>query len=495
MTFRSEPPAGTSGRLAIATIILVLLFVVISYRSFQDLPPIRVQPGKLLINPYLQLGKTGRLADIEVCWGSAEPGAKWTLSSSIAPGLWLPSPPPVADVIQIEGIPRFSLLHAPIGAVTPGVPFAYRIEQNGKVVFQTEVDAFPDGTKPYRFIVTGDTAKGTLGERKIVNAMYQANPDLVMIAGDIVYAHGRLQEYFGRYFPIYNADHATEIGSPLLRSTLVVAAPGNHDTAVGASQDTRNLDAYPDGLAYFELWRQPLNGPALAVGGHDTPIARGSREHRNAFLHAAAYGYPRMTNFSFDFANAHWTVLDGNAYVDWTEPRLRQWVEQDIRNAFHTKWHFVIFHQPGFNSDTHHGSEQRMRLLSDIFQRSGVDVVFQGHVHNYQRSRPLFFTPRPGADGKLLQKDGTVGGDFKIDSSFDGNKVTKPNGVIYIITGCGGAELTGANLAAQPEKWKPFTAEFTSKYSYTLCDMNDKTLQIQQLTPEGKVLDKFTITK
>ena len=30
-----------------------------------------------------------------------------------------------------------------------------------------------------------------------------------------------------------------------------------------------------------------------------------------------------MANFSFDYANAHWIVLDSNPYVDWTEPSLR----------------------------------------------------------------------------------------------------------------------------------------------------------------------------
>ena len=39
-----------------------------------------------------------------------------------------------------------------------------------------------------------------------------------------------------------------------------------------------------------------------------------------AFTEAAGEAYPRMTNFSFDYGNAHWTVIDSNPYVDWTDP-------------------------------------------------------------------------------------------------------------------------------------------------------------------------------
>ena len=44
-------------------------------------------------------------------------------------------------------------------------------------------------------------------------------------------------------------------GAPLLRSVPFIAAPGNHDT------DLNNFQRYPDALAYFLYWDQPLNGP------------------------------------------------------------------------------------------------------------------------------------------------------------------------------------------------------------------------------------------
>ena len=91
-----------------------------------------------------------------------------------------------------------------------------------------------------------------------------------MIPGDIVYEYGLISEYREKFWPVYNADEPSESGAPLLRSTLFVAAPGNHDT------DTRDLDKYPDALAYYLFWDQPLNGPIGQEGGPFVPLLKAS---------------------------------------------------------------------------------------------------------------------------------------------------------------------------------------------------------------------------
>ena len=54
-------------------------------------------------------------------------------------------------------------------------------------------------------------------------------------------------------------------------------------------------------------------------------------------------------------------------------------------------------HAP-FNSSRAHFNEQQMRLVSDVLEHRGVDIVFNGHVHNYQRTRPLKFLATPAPD-------------------------------------------------------------------------------------------------
>ncbi|MFX6031663.1 hypothetical protein ABTE99_18995, partial [Acinetobacter baumannii] len=91
--------------------------------------------------------------------------------------------------------------------------------------------------------------------------------------------------------------------------------------------------------------------------GAFVPSLKGKEENINAFKNAAGNRYPRMTNYSYDYGNAHWTVLDADNYVDWSDSLLRKWVADDI-NASTATWKFVLFHHPGFNSSIEHYEQQ-----------------------------------------------------------------------------------------------------------------------------------------
>ena len=80
------------------------------------------------------------------------------------------------------------------------------------------------------------------------------------------------------------------------------------------------------------------------------PIIKASDANRKAFMDGAGEKYPRMTNFSFDYGNAHWTVLDSNPYFDWNDSLLKDWVRKHLENAQHATWRFILFHHPGFIS-------------------------------------------------------------------------------------------------------------------------------------------------
>ena len=206
-----------------------------------------------------------------------------------------------------------------------------------------------------------------------------------------------------------------------------------------------------------------------------------------------------MANFSFDYGNAHWTILDCNPYVDWADPALRAWVEKDIASAKSATWRFVAFHHPGFNSSREHVNDQQMRLLADIFEKNKVDVVFSGHVHNYQRTYPLTFAAKKNAEGTLKgveEQSGAVAGAWTLDKEFDGVTKTKPNGVLYLITGGGGAHLYNPEQQDKPDTWQPFTCKYVADVnSLTAVDVNGKTLTFRQISATGKELDHFTVTK
>jgi len=448
-----------------------------------------------LVKPYLQLGDAtpGRVAEnLGLLWHTDLVEADWAVEYRPGSGAaWREAEAPRARGIAVPSIAPHWVYRAALNGLDLGDTFAYRVRRGGMVVFSAEGRAPKRAGQSYRFVVFGDCGAGTAAQKAVAYQAYVARPDFVMITGDIVYSRGRISEYRDKFWTVYNADEASPLlGAPLLRSTLFLAAPGNHDVA------TRDLEKYPDGLAYFLYWDQPRNGPLDNGGGVLAPPLTGPATNRQAFLAASAGTYPRMANFSFEYGNAHWLILDSNPYVDWTNREIRAWVERDLAAARNATWRFVAFHHPGFSSSRAHFDAQQMRLLADLFETGRVDVVFSGHVHNYQRTVPLRFSAERGRDGKLVRDQDRVPGRWTLDTLFDGRRETRPHGVIYVITGAGGNTLYNPEQQDDPRSWQPFTQRFISKiHSLTVADVDGATLTVRQVSAGGQELDRFVVTK
>ncbi len=462
-------------------------------------PKRKAPEGPFLAYPYLQPGHSQAPGKLVLLWHTPDSDAAWTVE--YAPGAgrpWQAAAAPSARRIAVAGIEPHRVYHTSLKDLPPGEMFRYRVRKGNTVVFESEARAPKSTDQPHRVVVFGDCGANSPEQTAIAYRTFLEKPDLVMITGDIVYGKGLASEYRENFWPIYNADKASALeGAPLLRSTLFVAAPGNHDIA------SRDLGKTPDGLAYFYYWLQPLNGPAGKEGGSLVAPIVGPEENKNAFLAAAGRSFPRMANFSYDYGNAHWTIIDANATVDWTDRELQQWVASDLASAQKSTWRFVNFHQPGFSSSKTHFDEQYMRILSPVFEAGKVNLVFSGHVHNYQRSYPLRFEPSlannaapvVGKDGKL-GKNRHIDGKFTFDKSFNGQTDTTPEGVIYIVSGAGGQHLYDPEQQDDPASWQPFTYKHISKiHSLTVVDVNGSTATIRQLTADGNEVDHFVVTK
>jgi len=463
--------------------------------------PVSGQP--FLEKPYLQLGNAPKLAAQEslvLMWHTANTPAEWSVEVKTSKDAkWRAAAKPASQVASAPAGPAASdpiephlIYRANMTKLVPGEEFQYRVLLAGKQVFEATAKARKSASQPYRFVLFGDCAANTAGQRGVAYQTWLAKPDFVFIPGDIVYSSGRISEYRTKYFPVYNADEASATtGAPLIRSTTFIAAPGNHDT------DLPHYRRFPDALAYFLYWDQPLNGPVAAKGAvKQSHVIEGNTDAQPAFLTAAEPRYPGMANFSFDYGNSHWTVLDANKYMDWSSPALQEWLKKDLAAAKSATFRFVAFHHPGFNSSKSHFTDQWMRLLAPIFEANHVDIVFAGHVHNYQRSFPLKFTPKPQKDGTAMGPKGEVDGDFTLDKGFGDGTTAKPQGVIYIVSGAGGAGLYNPEQTTDAASWQPFTNKFQSQEnSMSLVDISGRKFSLKQISATGKVLDSFEINK
>lgn len=382
-----------------------------------------------------------------------------------------------------------------------GTKYRYRLSMDGKPFAEGWFTTRKGRGHRARFVAFGDNSYGSMSDRAIAYQAYQARPDFVMNTGDTVYYEGRDGE-FGRYFfPVYNSTEAEpRIGAPLMRSVPVYTVLGNHDVE-SKSGDVRGVDfdKFSDALGYFTNFHLPLNGPDAP-----SPIALfGADKRLEEFRTAATNRYPGMANYSFDYGDGHFLCLDSNVHMDPTNPALMKWIEEDL-GATKAAWKFVVCHHGPFNIGVEHGDEQHIRALCPLFERLGVDLVLSGHEHNYQRTRPLRFAPSDLTNAKAAGK-GTrlVPGSFTVDRSFDGVRSTKPDGVVYIVTGAGGHDLYNLEMNDRPETWGRdwdggvnYTAVMkTDRHSLTVFEMDAKRLELKQIDEWGREIDRVLFTK
>jgi hypothetical protein len=77
-------------------------------------------------------------------------------------------------------------------------------------------------------------------------------------------------------------------------------------------------------------------------------------------------------------------ALDSN-YLD--KPQL-EWLQKELQ-ASGADWKICFFHHPIYSAGKKHGPSEELRaVLEPLFVEHGVDVVWQGHEHFYERIEP-----------------------------------------------------------------------------------------------------------
>ena len=110
---------------------------------------------------------------------------------------------------------------------------------------------------------------------------------------------------------------------------------------------------------------------------------------------AEASGSFNPLYWSQDIGPMH--VISLNAYSQ-TDPTsaMYQWLKTDLE-AFQGRrssipWLIAMMHVPWYNSNKGHIGEATLMKehMETLFYEHGVNVVLNGHVHSYERTRPLY---------------------------------------------------------------------------------------------------------
>lgn len=132
--------------------------------------------------------------------------------------------------------------------------------------------------------------------------------------------------------------------------------------------------------------------------------------------------------YSFDYRHAHFIVMSTLSDFNVTSDQYK-FIEKDLQEASaneNSDWIVVTNYGPFYTSPSAHPAKNDIRnIYHPLFDKYGVDLVLQGHNHNYQRTYPVTFNPNKGSN-PIVTNQFTTG--------YQGDK----DGVVYAIVGTGG---------------------------------------------------------
>jgi len=187
--------------------------------------------------------------------------------------------------------------------------------------------------------------------------------------------------------------------------------------------------------------------------------------------------------YSYNINNVHVLTMATEEKFD-TNSEQYNFVVNDLRNAANNpdiKWIIVTMHSPFYSSPNTFkefdcGGDEACQLYHPLFDKYGVDLVLQGHVHNYERSFPLKFN-------QATPSNPIVTSTMKTDYE-------NPDGEIFAIVGTGGVNLHGLSDSA------PFIAsQQDSNFGILDIHLSDNKLDAKFVTNDGVIDDHFSISK
>ena len=198
-----------------------------------------------------------------------------------------------------------------------------------------------------------------------------------------------------------------------------------------------------DFVTKFERPYKPLLDAGVtfyaSLGNHD--------EQNNRFY--TPWNMNGERYYTYTKKNVRFFALDSNNM----DPKQVNWLRKELQTATEA-WKVAYFHHPLYSSAERHGSEIDLRrVLEPLFVRYGVNAVFSGHDHVYERIRP--------------QK-----------------------GIYYFVSGAAG-QLRRGDLQASRMMEKGYDLDL----SFMLVEIDDDAMSIQAVSRTARSVDSATLPK
>jgi predicted MPP superfamily phosphohydrolase len=288
------------------------------------------------------------------------------------------------------------------------------------------------------------------------------------------------------------------------------AAAGDWGCTENTSSTVKNIQnkdpelvLAPGDLSYEETAKCWLNETSpisnklkIAMGNHDYEDKQGDPNLLQT-QYKKHFGLSN-TYYSFDYHNVHFIAMDSMLPYTINSPQY-SFVRNDLISTSQNpdiKWIIVYFHHPMYTSPTKHPPDSLLRdTYHPLFDLYGVDLVLQGHNHNYQRSYPITYNNNINNNNDNYNKISNINNDISFKptiTSTNTNTYNNPTGEIYVTAGTGGESLYDFKNKAD------FIATQYKVFGFLNVDISyDGTKLVGTFydNADGSVKDTFTITK
>lgn len=335
--------------------------------------------------------------------------------------------------------------------------------------------------------------------------------DLFLLLGDNAYLDGTDAQWQGSFFEIY---------PEIMKGAQVLPTIGNHEMG-GTLFDLGPFLGLPPGRLITFLGGTSSSSDPLSWDDGDPNTVDNGPPYLDIFslpTQGEQGGVPSGTEqyYSVDYANVHVISLDSQLSNRDAAQReaMADWLVADL-SANDRDWTIVIFHHPPYSKGENHDSDvedaeiDMREVFTPIFDEYGVDVVYNGHSHSYERS--YYLTGHTG-----LSTTFDLATHAELDAAGNGasgqgdeiyRQVSVGSGqddkVVYTVAGSSGKadELAPCvpprTLGCTPPDWLQHPAHFFSvpmKGSVVL-DAGSATLTSRFIDEHGNVVDEFTIRR
>jgi len=230
------------------------------------------------------------------------------------------------------------------------------------------------------FGILGDIGQTIHSVSTLNHLMKEHDVTMILHAGDLSYADCEQ--------PLW--DSYGLMTEPLASHKPWMVCPGNHEIEFNGT-DYMNLYT-----AFENRYRMPYIEPPLFgdVITKSEVNQKTGMPYCTPSVFQSEYNYGNSF-YSFDTGLAHIIYL--NPYTN-TNPTSLQyiWLQNNLASIdrLTTPWIIVVMHCPWYSSNMNHYSDSQTILMrdsmEDLFNEYKVNIVFNGHVHDYERTYPVY---------------------------------------------------------------------------------------------------------